>query len=841
MNRFNLKFAITAVALFSTVLYASAVTFSTSQNPATNICPGDKVIITLTPDDGNYTYKWTWKDKYNESKFFSGNPLTDHPEVTTTYTYKVYGADNAIAGAGTVEVQVGKVPTVTVDQSVYNVKQGKNVTLKATGSIGTTSYQWYDALGNPIVDEINDTYSVNDVQADATYQVAALIDGCEGAKAKVKVHLYSLSAGAETVCYNTPVSLTAQGGANYYWSNGMSGQTITVYPTDVPTSSYTVTIKDADDALVATESITINVTALPTITGITPAEPVTCNGEEVQVTATARTDKGTFTWSDGQKGHIAFFNPATTTNYWVQFTDTTTNCVSEKAYVTVRVTTPGIATINGPASACLGDNVTLSVSGGTPVRWYTDYVELGTGPTCTYTPTEVGTSTVYCNVNVDGCVVKAEKTITVSPQLSPTISGDLSICAGESATLTVSTPDDGKTTYKWNNNETTRSITVSPATTTSYSVDVTRNGCTATASQEVVVNTKPSISFTGGTSVCKGSIASITANVTGGSGSYTYAWNDPESTTSATLKVTPYATATYTVTVTDVVTKCTNSASVTINVTESTAPTIIGPTQVCKGESFTLAVSTDCDSYQWDDEAASTTKTMTETLTADRTFTVKVVKDGCTYSISQKVTVLDGPTGEISGNNTFCPGGSTRLTAPVGESYLWNTGVTTQYLDVTVAGDYWVQVTKGSCTVTKKITVSENTPIVPVITPSKTTICAGESVTLAASNYGTITQWSDGAKNLGTEATITVKPTQTTTYTLAVTDVNGVATFENVLISGFSNYYGQRHTDAHNFGRQRQSLFRRRNIGNGQRRRKWQYIRVEQNRYAEQRQRHSDV
>ncbi|MDY6036674.1 MAG: hypothetical protein SPI67_04235, partial [Paludibacteraceae bacterium] len=214
MNRFNLKFAITAVAFFSTVLYASAVTFSTSQNPATNICPGDKVIITLTPDDGNtYTYKWTWKDKYNESQFFSGNPLTDHPEVTTTYTYKAYDAANAIAGAGTVVVQVGKVPTVTVDQSVYNVKQGKNVTLKATGSIGTTSYQWYDALGNPIVGEINDTYSVNNVQADATYQVAALIDGCEGAKAKVKVHLYSLSAGAGTVCYNTPVSLTAKGGA----------------------------------------------------------------------------------------------------------------------------------------------------------------------------------------------------------------------------------------------------------------------------------------------------------------------------------------------------------------------------------------------------------------------------------------------------------------------------------------------------------------------------------------------------------------------------------------------------------------------------------------------------
>ncbi|MGN0187289.1 MAG: T9SS type A sorting domain-containing protein [Paludibacteraceae bacterium] len=775
MNRFNLKFAIIAVALFGTALYASAVTHSVGLNPNTTICPGEKVEITLTPDDGNtYTYKWTWKDKYNTSQSYTGNPLSDNPEVTTDYTYKAYDAGNAVVDAGTVTVTVGKVPTVTVAQSVYNVKKGDNVTLMATGSVGTTSYQWYDNLGNPISGETVANYTVNDVQADATYQVAALINGCEGAKATVKVHLYSLSAGAETVCYNTPVSLTAQGGAYYYWSTGQTGQTITVYPTGVPTSSYTVTIKDADDALVATESITINVTALPTITGITPAEPVTCNGEEVQVTATASSATGTFEWSDGQKGHIAFFNPATTTTYWVQFTDAATNCVSEKAYVTVQVTTPGTATINGPTSACVGDNVSLSVSGGIPVRWYTAYVELGTGTTCTYTPTEVGTATVYCNVNVDGCVVKTEKTITVSPQLSPTISGDLSICAGESATLTVSTPDDGNTTYLWCNNETTRSITVSPATTTSYSVQVTRNGCTATApSVEVAVNTKPSISFTGGTSVCKGSIASVTANVSGGSGSYTYAWDDPGSTTSATLKVTPYATTTYHVTVTDIVTKCTSTEPITINVTESTAPTITGPSTVCKGAELTLSVSDNCDSYQWDDEAATATKTMTVTLSEDRTFTVKVVKDGCTYSISQTVTVLDGPTGDISGNKTFCPGSSTQLTAPVGESYLWNTGATTQSINVNVAGTYWVDVTKGSCTIRRSIVISENTPVTPVITPSETTICAGTSVTLTASNYGTITKWSDGAKNLGTETKITVTPTKTTTYELVVSDVNG--------------------------------------------------------------------
>ena len=65
------------------------------------------------------------------------------------------------------------------------------------------------------------------------------------------------------------------------------------------------------------------------------------------------------------------------------------------------------------------------------------------------------------------------------------ISGDTSICSGESTTLTAFEASN----YNWSNGSNTVSITVSPAATTTYSVTGTNSeGCTATASITVTVN-----------------------------------------------------------------------------------------------------------------------------------------------------------------------------------------------------------------------------------------------------------------------------------------------------------------------------------------------------------------
>jgi hypothetical protein len=76
------------------------------------------------------------------------------------------------------------------------------------------------------------------------------------------------------------------------------------------------------------------------------------------------------------------------------------------------------------------------------------------------------------------------------------IAADTSICQGVSLNLTAS----GGNAYKWSDNSTAPTLKVTPNATTTYSVSVSSNGCTANASMTVTVNSlpsKPSISQIG--------------------------------------------------------------------------------------------------------------------------------------------------------------------------------------------------------------------------------------------------------------------------------------------------------------------------------------------------------
>lgn len=96
--------------------------------------------------------------------------------------------------------------------------------------------------------------------------------------------------------------------------------------------------------------------------------------------------------------------------------------------------------------------------------------------------------------------------VTVSSPLTATISGVTTICNGSSTTLT-SSPG---TSYSWSNGATTQSITVSPTTSTTYSVIAYNGACIANASQLVTVNDLPSITLSSATStVCSGVTSTV--------------------------------------------------------------------------------------------------------------------------------------------------------------------------------------------------------------------------------------------------------------------------------------------------------------------------------------------
>ncbi|MBL7891751.1 MAG: gliding motility-associated C-terminal domain-containing protein [Bacteroidia bacterium] len=111
------------------------------------------------------------------------------------------------------------------------------------------------------------------------------------------------------------------------------------------------------------------------------------------------------------------------------------------------------------------------------------------------------------------------------------ITGDTSICSGQSTSLTASVGQ----LYKWNTGETSQMISVTPNTSTSYSVSITKNGCTSKTSKTVTVKPNPVLNITGGGTIIEGQSVQLIA-----SGMGTFLWT-PDVGLSCTTCPNPFA------------------------------------------------------------------------------------------------------------------------------------------------------------------------------------------------------------------------------------------------------------------------------------------------------------
>lgn len=676
-----------------------------------------------------------------------------------------------------------------------NTTTGANVIATPPTTPGTYTYTANSATGNPLCP--------SSTSATATITVNSC--GC------------TVTAGnSGPICSGGSLDLTATNvvGATYSWT-GPSGFTsssqnpVGIIPPSTPgTYDYIVTATVAGVPCTSTTTVTVN--ANPTIV----ANDVSmCAGGSVGVSAIGGS---TYSWSPGTglsatTGSSVTANPATTTIYTVTGTSAS-GCVSTDP-VTVTVNPLPIVNAGIDQVVCAGASVTLSGGGASTYIWDNSIINgAAFNPANTTTYTVSGTS-------ASGCVSTDQVLVTVNPIPTVDAGPDASICSGFSTTLTAS----GATTYSWSpGGQTTAAISVSPGTTTVYTVTGTSLTCTASDVVTVSVLTSATINAGVDVSLCAGQ--STTLNASGG---VTYTWDNSLGNGNG-FNVTPASTTSYIVTGTDAG-GCVGTDQITVTINANPTPSITGLTQYCTGNTANLSTNAPFTTYNWSTGASSASVNVT---TADNPITVTVTNafgcsattaavnvvenslitnniteticqgesilifgnlestagvysqtftstSGCDSTVNVTLNVLSLPTVNAGVDQAVCSGTSVTLTATGANNYSWDNSVSNgiSFTPNTGTVTYTVIGTDASgCENTDQVDITVNS-LPSVNAGQDQAVCIGESVTLTgtgASTYSWDNSVSDG---------VSFAPNATATYSVIGTSVPGCIGTDQVTIT----------------------------------------------------------
>ena len=396
-----------------------------------------------------------------------------------------------------------------------------------------------------------------------------------------------------------------------------------------------------------------------------------CQGESTTLTASGGDN---YVWSNGATTQSITVQPNTTTTYTVTVS---TGTESDSDDVIVTVNPLPVANAGTNVTICEDDSVTLTATGGNSYQWNNGQ----TGASITVSPDSTTTYTV--TVTQNGCTSQDDVTVTVNPRQTIDAGDDVTIDEGESTTLSVTAMGS----ISWSNGATGNSITVSPIETTTYTVYATHNGCVSEDSVTVYVNAEDTVTAFAGNdvSICQGESTTLTA-----SGGDNYVWSNGATTQSITVQ--PSATTTYTVTVSSGT--ASDSDDVIVTVKPLPIAQVSEDITIEAGMSTTLTASGG-NTYEWNTGATSANITVSPTQTT--TYSVLAFINGCYDEATVTVTVV-APVNAYAGEDTeICLGEITTLSAQGGLSYLWNTGETTQNIQVSPeeTTEYTVTVSNG--------------------------------------------------------------------------------------------------------------------------------------------------
>lgn len=627
-------------------------TVGASASPTT-ICAGQSSVLT---GSGASTYTWSAN---------AGSSTTNPTTVTTsaTDTYTVTGTDvNGCTNTAQVTVTVTPSPTLTVTSSPATICAGQTATLSVSGA---TSYTW----------STSGTASTETVSPGTTtvYTVTGDNGGICTATQTVTVNVTPLptltvTANPSNICNGDTATLTVSGAGTYTWSANAGGATASSV-TVTPSSNTTYTVAGTQGGCTDSTTLTVSVGAQPVVT-VSASDTTICNGQSTTLSASGATN---YTWLPSGSGSSNNVNPNSTTTYTL--VGDNGGCVDSATFVVNVNPLPAITAVSSPTVICAGQSDTLTAGGGTSYTWSSNAGGAVTS-TVVVTPGTTDTFTVT-GVDNNGCSDTATVTVNVNQLPAVTVNSG-TICAGQqTATLTAG----GAATYTWSTMQTGATVTVTPTSTSSYTVVGTdTNGCVNSSVATVVVNQPPSISINpSSATICNTSSTTLTA-----AGALIYTWTPTSGIAppiGGTVTANPSATTSYTVTGIDL-NGCMDTAVVIVTV--NPLPTVTAATSgttMCAGGTATLTAG-GATTYTWSANAGSSNNDTTS-VTPGNTDTYTVTgtdANGCSNTATVQITVNPTPTLTATGNQVVCSG---NMTSPV--SFTASTGAVVNWTNTNTA------------------------------------------------------------------------------------------------------------------------------------------------------------
>ena len=657
-------------------VYTNSLNISAS--PAFSLCAGNSISLI---GSGAQTYTW--------SPGGVASSISISPTTNTSYTLTGTNVCGTYSTAAT--VTVSSAPSVSVVSSAASLCLGGTTTLTASGG---TSYTWSPSatLSNSVGVSVTAFPSATTVYSVTT---SANAFGCSGPIATTTITVGngvvfdSISVSQNNICaglpsvlkayasnpivtYCQPIYSIGTSGGDYIskvilgtlnnTSAGLAAPYYTVYPQAIATTT-----------LIAGNTYSLNLTAgtylshdLAAWIDYNQNGSLSDAGEKLgEVDNLAAIPASTI---------IVFTVPLTAVNGKVRFR------VREMDHATTNDMDPCAA----QSSYGETEDYNITISGGVnPTFTYSWSPSTFLSSTTTMSTTSNATLTTAYTVTVSnafGCSASGVKTLTIIPAPVISVTGNTSICAGQTTTLTL----NGGSSYTWSPASSLSTITnsiavASPSSSITYSVTGSNSfGCTKT--NTVFVNVSPDYILN--TSVSQSTICTGSNSILSATGASSYSWmpsSSLSSSTGATVSANPISSTIYTTTSTNS-NGCIKTNTVLINVSPDYTLSISAsqPT-ICLGSSSILSVIGGL-SYTWSPSitlSSSSGASVSANPTTSVIYTVTSVNaNGCVKIQTQNLDVSDFTINVSNTSSQSCINSPIALlvtTNPLGSySYSWS-------------------------------------------------------------------------------------------------------------------------------------------------------------------------